>query len=441
MQISQKKVDFFFEILFASIPVIIFFGLLIFTTATIAAPTVDVEQEIEQTEMILQDVEDDLPDNPPSQIIEQLSIARGMQADAYSAFARNEFMLALHMTMQAREIGRRVEAMMVKMVNGQTQVPEALLRLLEGNAEMIDELTPSVDEYGDEVSRTNFAAAIDLHKETWVSFNGGDYDVAGRLGRIVKDKLTQVSKAIVVTERRYDNEYVRAEFDRTADLLSRAEDKIPEGAVEAMELLRTAKDMFAESEVLIAKGRSNEASRVLQEVVAITQRAARLSEKRGLRSTELLETLARTDDYLDVAHTKVQESGRKDAMDIMRRAEDMQAEAKHALNIADNAKAEKLTLDARRIAELAVRTTQDVDEIEFDKVQSAIIKTDDLIASKGSDIERSGSEAAMVLLRRAEQYQTDAGIYLIQKKYKEALTSTRAASESVLRAAKAAGLE
>jgi hypothetical protein len=119
----------------------------------------------------------------------------------------------------------------------------------------------------------------------------------------------------------------------------------------------------------------------------------------------------------------------------------MQAEAKHALNIADNAKAEKLTLDARRIAELAVRTTQDVDEIEFDKVQSAIIKTDDLIASKGSDIERSGSEAAMVLLRRAEQYQTDAGIYLIQKKYKEALTSTRAASESVLRAAKAAGLE
>lgn len=441
MGIRQKLEDFFFSMLFASIPLILLVGLFALATTGFSSPTVDVEAELEQTELIIQDIEDNLPDNTPSQVIDQISLARDMQSDAYAAFDRGEAMLALHMTMQAREIARRAEAMFSQLLPDEEQLPEVLLRLLENNAEMIEELSPSVDEFGGQVARENFAAAVEMQNEAWRAFESGDYEIVGKLGRVVQDKLAQVRKAISIQEYRYDSEYITAELERVAELLNRADEKIPEGAAESMDLLRTAQDMFDEIEALYAQGRSNEASRMLEEVVTITQRAVKISEKRSLQSAELMETLSRTDDYLTAVSEEVEKSGRGDARDILQRAEDIQTEAKHALNSADNGRAEKLTLEARRLGELAIRTTQNRNELHADEVEKAIIKTDNFIGIFGPDIENSGSEAAIELLRRAEQLQADALSYLDRNKLRDALTTTRAASETVHRAARIVGLE
>ncbi len=441
METKKKLEDFIFSLLFASVPLILLVGLFALSTTGLASPMVDVELELEETDNILQTIEDNLPGNPPSQVLDQISTAIDMQGDAYSAFGRGEAMLALHMTMQAREMGRRAESMISQLISSEPELPDILLRLLESNAELIEELSPSVDEYGGQVSRSNFAAAVDMQNEAWMAFENGDYEIASKLASVVQDKLSQVRKAISIQENRYDTEYVSAEIERASELLNRAEEKVPEGAVESMDLLRTAQDMFVETEALFAQGRSNEASRMLEEVITITQRAVKISEKRSLRSAELLETLSRTDDFLETAHSEAEESGRGDAMDIMERAMDIQIEAKHALNSSDNPTAEKLTLEARRLAELAIRTAQDNGEIEPDKVQKALLKTDDMIATIGPDIENSGNEAAVKLLRRAEQLQAEALAYFDQNNLREALTMTRAASETAQRAARMAGLE
>ncbi|MGC9315923.1 MAG: hypothetical protein ACP5G4_09930, partial [bacterium] len=389
----------------------------------------------------LQGINENLPDYVPEQVLEQLVVANEMQADAYSALERGEKMLALHMTMQARETARRAESMISQLTPDGSEAPDGLLRLIEGNAELIEELSPVVDEYGGEVTRSNFSAAVDLQREAWTAFENEDYEVAGKFGRMVQDKLNQVRKAITMAESRNYSEQIAAELERTSEILVRAEEKVPEGAAESMDLLRTARDMFTESEALYSQGRSSEASRMLQEVAVIVQRAVKLSEKRSLRSAELIETICRTDDYLDVARGRVEESGLGNAQDILERADDVQISAKHALNNAENAKAEKLTLEARRLADLAIRTSHEDDEIDLDKIEGAIAKTDDVISRYSFDIEQSGNASAIDLLRRAEHFQAESITLISQKKYREGLTMTRAALETVQRAARTAGIE
>ncbi len=441
MNLRQKFEDFAFTMLFACIPLMIFFGLFALASVSYGAPTADVELELERTDAILLNINENLPDYVPEQVLEQLGVANEMQADAYSALEEGEKMLALHMTMQARETARRAESMISQLTPDGSEAPDGLLRLIEGNAELIEELSPVVDEYGGEVSRSNFSAAIDLQREAWTAFQNEDYEVAGKLGRMVQDKLNQVRKAINMTGSRNYSEQIAAEIERTSEILVRAEEKVPEGAAEAMDLLRTARDMFTESEALYSQGRSSEASRMLQEVAVIVQRAVKLSEKRSLRSAELIETICRTDDYLDVARARVEESGLGNALDILERADDVQISAKHALNDAENAKAEKLTLEARRLADLAIRTSNEEEEIGLDKVEGAIAKTDDVISRYSFDIEQSGNASAIDLLRRAEHFQAESITLTSQKKYREGLTMTRAALETVQRAARTAGIE
>jgi len=441
MNVKQRLEDFAFSMLFACIPLMLFLGLFALASVSYGAPTADIELELERTDAILQSIQENLPQYASGQVLEQLAVAIDMQNDAYAALERGEKMLALHMTMQSRETARRAESIISQLTPNEPGAPEGLLRLIEGNAELIEDLSPVVDEYGGEVSRSSFAAAVDLQREVWLAFENGDYEVAGKLGRMVHDKLNQVRKAISMASSRNYSEQIAAEIERTSEVLVRAEEKLPEGAAEAMDLLRTAREMFTESEALYSQGRSSEASRMLQEVTVIVQRAVKLAEQRSLQSVELIETICRTDDYLDVARTRVQESGFGNAIDIMERADDIQTSAKHALNISENPKAEKLTLEARRLADLAIRTSHEDDEIDLDKIEGAIAKTDDIISRYTPNIEQSGNASAIDLLRRAEHFQAEAVTLTSQKKYREGLTMTRAALETVQRAARIEGIE
>jgi len=441
MDIKQQLEDFLFKMVFATIPIVLLFGLFTAATTGLSAPSVDVENELDRTETILQDIETNLPENVPPQVLGQLGVARDMQNDGRSSFENGEQMLALHMTMQAREIARRAEATISQITSQDTYIPEALLRLLEGNAEFIEELSPAMDELGTEVTRANFTAAVDMQNEAWSAFDNGDFEVAGKLAETAQNKLYQIKKAVAAEENRFDPEHVAAKLEQALELLGRAEEKIPEGAAEAMRLLNTSKEIYSESEALLMQGRSQEAVRMLEEVVSLTQRAVRLSEKRGLRSAELVETLSRTDDYLQSTQQVAEESGRGDAINILERADDMQQQAKLALNTADNAQAEKLTLEARRLAELAMRTAQEKEGINIEEVEKAVIHTDDLIADLNPQIEESGQSAAIDLIRRAEQLQAEAIAHMDRGRFKEALTTTRAAAETVRRAEKLAGLQ
>ena len=382
MEYKQRLEDLIFSLLLASIPIILFIGLFAISTTGLAAPTVDIEVELERTDGIISEIEGELPGNPPSAVTEQLAVARDMQSDAHSAFDRGEFMLALHMTMQAREVARRAQAILENIMPHGPEVPEALLRLLEGNAELIEELAPAIDEFGGEVTRSSFSVAVNLQNEAWSAFEAEDFEIAGKLARKSRDMLVQVRMTISGGEHDFDPERIAAEMDRAAELLFRADEKVPSGALEAVALLETAHDMFVESERLLAQGRPQEALRMLEEVIALSRRAVRLSEKRSLHSAELVETLSRTGDYIEATSEKVELSGRGDAIQIIEQAHEIQHRARTALDAAENVQAERLTLEARRMADLALRTAQDNPELDADAIRGVTDQLSEILSGE-----------------------------------------------------------
>jgi len=442
MNMGQKFEDLIFSLIFASVPILLFLGLIMVATSCFAAPTVDIALELDRTDDILADIEENLPDNPPHIIIEQLAVAYDMQTDARDAFDLGENMLALHMTMQSREVARRVQALL-DAGPGQNAPgpPEPLLRLLEQNAELIEELAPTVDEFGNEVTRANFAQAVEMQNQAWDAFNEGNFPIAGNLAERARDKLFQIRHSLVSAERGLDSERVISELERASDLLNRADEKIPSPAKEAQALLNTARDMFAESEKLYNEGRPQEALRLLEEVFSLTQRAVRIASRRGPQSAEVVGIVSRTDELIEIAAEPVDESGRRDAEQMLDQAREIQRQAKAALDAGETAQAEKLTIEARRMTDLSVRTAKENDEIHYAEVDRALAHTEELIADFAPKIETSGSEPAIDLLHRAEKLQSDALAYRDSGKLKEALYTTRAAGETIQRGIRLAGIK
>jgi len=439
MSIARKIEDLLFSLLFASVPFLLLLGLLLFTTSSMA---LDVEQELERTDQILADFEARLPDNPPNAVLEQLGVAYDLQDDAWQAFENEELILAKQMTMQARGIVQNAERILVAVaVPIDIGPPEDVLRQLEQNAELIEELAPLVDEFGNEVSRANFAAEVDRQNGAWTALEQEQYEIAGRLAESVHDNLLQIRNILVSAQIRFGPERVAAEIERASDILNRAGEKIAEGTDESHTLLENAYEIFHDAETAMEESHSQEAMRFVEEVIVLAQRAVQLANRRGPQSAKVLEIIARTDEVIESAEEAVEQTSRQEAAEMLSRACELQIQAKSAIDANETDQAERYTLEARRIAELSVRTAQESSEIRRDEVERAIAHTDDLIAELTTGIEESGSGAARELLDRAGQLQADAISYLDRGKLKEALTSTRAASETIRRAAKVAGIE
>jgi len=434
--LNEKIEDLAFEMLFASIPVIIFIGILLVAGNVLGAPGNNVLPELERTDQMLMDLAESDPLSISALIADQYSLAMDIQDEAWQSYNDGQQILALHLTMQVRDIIRRIESL----ISESTHPDDApsykpLLRLLEQNAEWIENLAPAVDELGDELTRGNFATAVDLQNQAWKEFELEHYGSAGNFARIARDKLASVRNNIAAAERIYEPERVIAELERASVFLSRAEEKMPEeNAEEAIAVLNTARDLYRDTEKLYSDGHTQEAMRLIEEVFYLAQRSVRLAENGGPDMAETLDILSKTDEYLDMVYGKISETDREDALEVYNRAVEMQNEARTAYEIGAKKQAEQLSAEARRVADLAVRTSQQNNEIRFFEVRNAIEHTNSLLEEYGPAIENSGFEVAIEMLARARSLQAQAHEFSDNGNYREALTTTRASAELLQRA-------
>ena len=440
--LDKRIEDFVFSVIFAFIPVILFVGLLVLAGTTFGAPNVDVGHELELTDAVIERVEGALPENPSSIILDNLDLARNMQADARTAYDGEEFMLAISYTRQAREIALGVERIIAALGSGsESGPPDAVLRVLEQNAEMIEDLAPAVDEFGDDFIRQDFAAAVEMQDRAWQAFDEENYDVAGELSEVVSNRLLQIKKAVLESERRFGPENVASELERARELVGYAGEKVFPEAVESKELLSMAEGMLGEAEMLYSNGRPKEAMRLLDEVLVLSKRSIEISRRGGLVAGHLEEEIARTEDMIDGARDLLEAESPPEASEMLSRAEDLLLEAQSAFGNGSVDKAEKLIIESRRLADLGSRAAKESGDINRWNVERAIDNTNSILEHVSGPIEESGKEDALRLLSKARELQMEAKSYLDDGKQKEALTSTRAAADAARQSSRIAGIE
>ena len=440
--LDKRIEDFAFSVIFAFIPLILFVGLLVLAGTTFGAPNVNIEHELELTDAVIERVEGALPENPSSIILDNLDVARNMQADAHAAYDGEEFMLAIGYTRQAREIALGVERMIAVLGSGsESGPPDAVLRVLEQNAEMIEDLAPAVDEFGDDFIRQDFAAAVEMQDRAWQAFDDENYGVAGELSEVVRNRLLQIKKAVLESERRFGPENVASELERARELVGYAGEKVFPEAVESKELLSMAEGMLGEAEMLYSNGRPKEAMRLLDEVVVLSKRSIEISRRGGLVAGHLEEEIARTEDMIDGARDLLEAESPPEAGEMLSRAEDLLMEAQSAFGNGSVDKAEKLIIESRRLADLGSRAAKESGDINRWNVERAIDNTNSILEHVSGPIEERGNQDALRLLSKARELQMEAKSYLDDGKQKEALTSTRAAADAARQSSRIAGIE
>jgi hypothetical protein len=435
-QLLQKIDDFVFSVIFASIPFLFFLGLLVIAGTARGAPNVDVEREIEITDEVIARVEDALPDNPSATITGNLDMACGMQADAHTAFDGGEYMLALGFTRQARQIALGIERMLASLDSHENGPPDAVLRILEQNAEMIEELAPAVDEFGDDFIREDFANVVEMQDRAWQEFNEENYDIAGMLAQAARDRLIQIKKATLEVERRFGPEQVISELERARELVSYAREKAFPEAIESVELLSVAEGMLNEAEMLHSDGRPREAMRFLDEVIVLSKRSVEISRHGGLRADRMEEELVRTEEMIENAREMLEIGSPEQAGEMLSQSEELLMEARSAFGNGSVEEAGQLIIESRRLADLASRSAKGSGDINRWNVEKAIDNTNNILDHVSGPLEELGAEEGLHLLSRARELQEEARGYLENDRYREALTSTRAAADAAIQASK-----
>ena len=438
MKYLNKPKDALAERHFIAFPAIVLIGALLIAVPLSAAPNADVQRELEITDGVISRVEERLPDEPTSAMLENLAIAVDMQADAWAAFERDEQFLALNLTRQAREIALRVERM-IRTPSSETETPPtAVLRVLEQNAELIEDLAPVVDEFGDEILRGEFFAIAEINEQAWRLFEEDEFAVSSRLARSVRDRLQRIRSATLDSERRFSLERVAFELERAREIALFAESRVFPEAIEAVELFNMSVDMLGEAELLYAAGRPREAMRLVDEAIVLSRRSIEISRMGGLALDRIEDEFSRTESTIYNVIESFDENTPPEVRELANRAMELLIDARSAFAGGSVERAERLLIESRRTADLARRSAQESGDINRWNVERAMSNTDRIIEHAQRPVEESGSGEATELLRRARDLQVQAREHFDAERYIEALSTTRAAADAANQATKRA---
>lgn len=434
---SERLEDLVFSVFFAMVPLLLIFAFLFLARVCLGAPNVDVFAEIEHTDAVIEDIQSNIPENAPQSALDQLSIAVDMQNDAHRSFERGQLIIALNLTLQAREIAIRVKRILDALIIGNaSKPPEAVARMLEKNDELIEELTPIIDERASEPTREGFSQTVSMQFDARAFFDAQSYGQSSRLARLVNDRLNAMRDEVIRNERRLAPERAESEIEKAGDIIARANERISEENREARKILESAETMLDEARKLYSEGKTSQAMRLIDEVSSLTQKAIRLSERKGFDGDYIADRIALTDEIISSAQEEVVPTGNREAIAILEKAVEVQSQAKTALESREYRLAEEFTLEARKNAELAKRTAQETGKLSDLEVERAIQNTENLYLRLKPMIEESRSSEAKNLMHQAESLQSQAIALKEQGKYKEAITTTRAAMDNLQRSAR-----
>jgi len=331
-KVFQNIIDF--RRRFFAIPplsaILVFF--VFFAGALSARVNTDVERELDNTDLIIERVQDIFPEEPTLVMIDNFELAVSMQTDAREAFAEDDQMLALSLTRQAREIALRLERIILaagyKPPEGP---PNAILRVLEQNDELIEELTPSVDEFGDAIIRRDFAAYIDMHISAWNFYNDENFPVSGQLAQVARDRFLQIRRALIEAARLFSPEKIQSELDNARELVHETERGLFPEALEAVELHDMALELLSEAELMFANARPREAMRLIDEVVVLSRRSSEIARRGGLSTDRLEEEISRTEAIIAEATENLADGSRPEASGDCRRSGESPRKGTHLL--------------------------------------------------------------------------------------------------------------
>ncbi|MCK5832479.1 hypothetical protein KAH81_02310 [bacterium] len=435
--------DTVFGIVFASLPFLVFFGLFFLAGSTFGTPSVNVEYELNLTDEIIMRVEENMLSEPPQIIIDNMSIVTDMQSDAWHSYEDNQQMLALNMTRQAREIALRVERMPQYRadVDEEDDGHEIVLRVLEQNTETIEELAPAVDEFGDEIIREDFAAVVEMQNRAWEMYSSESYVISGELAQLVRDRLQQIRRATIEAEQRFGPERLDAAIERAREMIFYAENMVFPEAIEAVELLSTSIDILGEAEFYYLNGKPREAKKLIDETIQLSQRSIEIARHGGLAIERMEDEFSRTEELIAFAEESINSKTRPEVKEMISRATELLIEAQSSLGNGSVDKAQKLVIEARRMADLAKRSAIESGDINKWNVEKALDNTDNIIEHSRTAIEDSNSPEAMDLLERAIEVQAKAREHFEAEEYKEALSSSRASADVANQAMKTAKMD
>ncbi len=196
-------------------------------------------------------------------------------------------------------------------------------------------------------------AAVDMQGRAKTAFGSAEYAIALRL---TLDARGHADRAIAIIKNLPDPDRVKAQLERTRELLERAKERIEEcNNDRARAMMRAAFGMQVRAEEAAVNGRYLVALQLTVNARERARNALRLCHLEENLQDAAERAIARTDNILDRAHDALENCSNQESANSLARATDLQSKAKTEFASENYRAALNLTLAARRGAYRAVR--------------------------------------------------------------------------------------
>jgi len=231
--------------------------------------------------------------------------------------------------------------------------PEYVQRALERTDLRIEQAETIVAGSDNELANTHLQAAIDIQARAKDAYAATELAIAYRL---TLEARGHADRAIAIIKNLPDPDRVRAQLERTRELLERARERIEEcNNDRARSQLRMAFELQARAEEAAVNGRYLVALQLTVNARERARNALRLCNMEENMQEAAERAIARTDVILSRAQNALEDCTNEAGIETLRRAVDLQGQAKEEFGSEHYRAALNLTLAARRAAYRAVR--------------------------------------------------------------------------------------
>jgi len=390
-------------------------------------PPDDVEEFLNETDELIAEAAPRFErEGIPEPALDQYERAVDFQENAWEMFNRGNIRGAFDHSRNARELLQ--QALRLLGAPMEPCDPPGLLELIENNYTIIDDLTPIVEESGNEEIANMLTAAIDMNDDANDAYTAGDFMQANRLAQSARHTLEQIRRMLAGHGGGggcgIDPERIRAELERTDDVIAEVTEALGEDAPDwADELLNRANELQTTAWTHFDDGDYREAIALTRQARDLALRARR-PEGRDFIADRVERELEATDNTIERVSPIVMVSGNADAIDLLEEAVALQEEARDDFEAARYEDALHKTNNARR---MALRAAGMIEDFDPTGIREAIAHTQTLIDDATPTIEASGNERAIDMLERAIALQAEAVDDFIAEEYRSALAKTTTA--------------
>jgi len=231
--------------------------------------------------------------------------------------------------------------------------PDFVQHALERTDMRIEQAEAIVSGSDNELAHPQLPAAIDIQARARTAFAATELAISYRL---TIEARGHADRAIAIIKNLPDPDRVRAQLERTRELLERARERIEEcNNDRARSQLRMAFELQARAEEAATNGRYLVALQLTVNARERARNALRLCNMEENMQEAAERAIARTDVILSRAQNALEECSNEAGKETLRRAVDLQSQAKDEFGAEHYRAALNLTLAARRAAYRAVR--------------------------------------------------------------------------------------